>query len=42
MSLSFEKVISKVDGHREDDGRIVLGRDAVQGLQVTKLKFEDN
>jgi hypothetical protein len=42
MRLSFEKVISKVDGHREDDGRIVLGRDAVQGLQVTKLKFEDN
>jgi hypothetical protein len=42
MSLSFEKVISKVDGHRKDDGGIVLGRDAVQGLQVTKLKFEDN
>ena len=28
----------QVDGHREDDGRVVLGRDAVQRLQVAELQ----
>jgi hypothetical protein len=35
-----EEVIGEVDGHREDDGRVVLGRDAVQRLQVAQLKRE--
>ena len=26
-----------VDGHREDDGAVVLRRDAAQGLQVAQL-----
>ena len=28
----------RVDGDREDDGGVVLGGDAVQGLEVTQLK----
>ena len=28
----------EVDGHREDDGGVVLGRDAVQRLQISELK----
>ena len=27
-----------VDGHGEDDGAVVLRRDAVQGLQVSQLR----
>ena len=27
-----------VDGDREDDGGVVLGRDAVQGLEIPQLK----
>ena len=29
-----------VDGDGEDDGAVVLGRDAVQGLQVPQLEGE--
>ena len=29
-----------VDGDREDDGGVVLGRDAVQCLQIPELKKE--
>ena len=28
----------RVDGDREDDGGVVLGRDAVQGLEIPQLK----
>ena len=28
-----------VDGHREDDGAVVLRRDAVQRLEVPQLKI---
>ena len=38
MSLSFEKVVSQIDGHWKDDGGVVLGGDAVQSLQISQLK----
>ena len=31
-------MVGQVDGHREDDGGVVLGRDAVQSLEVAQLK----
>ena len=34
----LHEVRHDVDGDWEDDGAVVLRRDAVQGLQVTKLR----
>lgn len=34
----IHEVIEDVHGHGEDDGRVVLGRDAAQRLQVAELK----
>ena len=31
-------MVGQVDGHREDDGGVVLSRDAVQSLEVAQLK----
>ena len=39
-SLTLHEVVHDVHGHWEDDGRVVLGRDAVQRLKVTKLQTE--
>ena len=35
-----EEVIENVHRHREDDGRVVLRRDAAQRLKVAKLEGE--
>ena len=32
------EAVDDVDGDREDDGRVVLGGDAVQGLEIPQLK----
>ena len=32
------EAVDDVDGDREDDGRVVLGGDAVQGLEISQLK----
>ena len=34
---SLDDPCKNVDGHREDDGAVVLRRDAAQGLQVAQL-----
>ena len=36
--LVTHEVGDDVDGHREDDGAVVLGWDAVEGLEVAQLK----
>ena len=36
--VAFHKAGHDVYGHREDDGAVVLCRDAVQGLEVAQLK----
>ena len=33
-------MLHNVDGHREDDGGIVLGRDGGEGLQVSAIKTQ--
>ena len=38
--LLAEEVVQDVHGHREDDGGVVLGGDAVQSLQIAKLQEE--
>ena len=38
--VAFHKAGHDVYGHREDDGAVVLCRDAVQGLQVAQLEEE--
>ena len=37
MSIVLHEVGHDVDGDGEDDGAVVLGRDAVQGLEVPQL-----
>ena len=39
-ALSADEVVHDVHGHREDDGGVVLGRDAVEGLEVAELERE--
>ena len=39
---NIHEVGDDVDGDREDDGGVVLGRDAVQGLQIPELQQEEN
>ena len=36
----WDQMRKDVYGHREDDGAVVLRRDAVQGLEVAQLKEE--
>ena len=36
-SLSYERV-EQLDGHGEDDGGVLLGGDAVEGLEVAELE----
>ena len=38
--LALHEVVHDVHGHGEDDGRVVLRRDAVQRLQVAELQTE--
>ena len=35
-----DEVVHDVHGHGEDDGGVVLGRDAVQGLEIAELETE--
>lgn len=35
-----EEVVEDVHRHREDDGRVVLRRDAAQRLKIAKLKMD--
>ena len=37
-ALPVQEVIHDIHRHREDDGGVVLGRDAVQRLEVAELK----
>ena len=36
--LALHEVVHDVHGHGEDDGRVVLRRDAVQRLKVAELQ----
>ena len=38
--LALHEVVHDVHGHGEDDGRVVLRRDAVQRLKVAELQTE--
>ena len=38
----LQEVVHDVHGHGEDDGGVVLGSDAVQGLQVAELKKKED
>lgn len=40
VMLPAHEVVHDVHGHREDDGGVVLGRDAVQRLKVAELQRE--
>ena len=39
VSAPAEEPGCEVDGHGKDDGGVVLGRDAVQGLEITELEI---
>ena len=39
--LSHE-MLDDVDGHGEDDGGVVLGRDCGEGLQVSAIQTHDD
>ena len=39
LPAAVQEVVEDVHGHGEDDGRVVLRRDAVQRLQVAQLKW---
>ena len=39
--LALHEVVHDVHGHGEDDGRVVLRRDAVQRLQVAELQRKE-
>lgn len=36
--FSTQEVVHDVHGHGKDDGGVVLGSDAVQGLEIAELK----
>ena len=38
----IHEVGDNVDGDREDDGGVVLGRNTVKGLQIPELQQEEN
>ena len=40
LELLAHEVLDDVDGHREDDGGVVLGRDGAEGLQISQLKYQ--
>ena len=41
LRVVLNEVGHDVDGDGEDDGAVVLGRDAVEGLQVAQLPTEN-
>ena len=38
LLVRLQKMLQNVDGQREDDGRILLGRDRVERLEVAQLQ----
>ena len=42
FDLFFDELINDIDGHGEDDGGVVFGRDGAQSLQIPQLKHVIN